>query len=1369
MNTMTGSAWQLHTDNIRISPFTGQLTLDSIRLVSTDPENRYPDITVSKIVVRGILWEILFPSSTLQVSEIRVSGPSVKVHRPQEGRQANADHTKLLFQLKNFFSGRIHTLRIKNLIVESAVVNHYLPTGDLNPFRYIRSFDLLVKNFETGNRILSANEFYEAEKVDFRVRNFSRMLGDQKHQAKVGEFTWSMQEKKIRGKNITVSPAGGDQTEGTSYQVSIPSLEIELAGPGVIAGEDTINLRSVNIGQCRIRIRPSGNTDGTSLRELRDFDLYKLFKDDFRLLRIGRLSMDSPEMHFDSRSGNDSVYQKFRHVRISMEGFRLDSASWADTLRVLYADRFDLSVGSYILRFNDQVHRLSAGNIHASSSDSLIRAQNIHLDRMESKLRLPATVRLSCDSVSLTAVDFRRLYNSREMPVKEIAAYRPEVAITRYETGTSRSEARDHQSLLYHFIGNYIKGVYANKVTVNQGHFAVNDLQNLSDKGIIEANINFTLNDFEIDSVTARQTEKLFFASDLTLVMNDYNMKLADEIHRLQVQQVSLSSSKKEVSVRGFHLFPDKQLRLKEAMYRLQKTELYEIKVPELRLQQIDINRAFFNKKLLISRFFIQQPEIDVELFGAMKRKEKEFNFDEFYDLIKNYLIHIEIGEIETSQGDIRLVNHSRKGKTVDLTNRFSLHLDHFILNDEELDKNRLLFSDDFDLTLKDHLFRLSDNVHVLKAEQISFSSRDKSVVVSGANLYPLISSPAFGELPWHLIIKIPLIRLEQADINQINLTRTLQVGHVSVESPEIEIFRNIERPKANFKDPEIPLPGDLRELNIGEVYLSHGSLKVYRNTEARQRLIAGAGIDFHIRGASLKRVENRSNARFSSANTETRLTNLRFDPGKISYSLSSGLVSFSSTDSLLQFQNLYIWNTAPGQNKGIEAIQVPSLRFEGLDPVDAFENNRFHALEIDAEHPVFRLNSGLENRRSNPFHLRLPAGLQPFMDELSAGKVKLFDASFVFSGKKTEERYSGIHLLLEGLRLDSLQSDRLLGAEKLTVFKTGIQFSDKEKYYDIRFDSLLYTSTASRLILSGIHILPRYSKKAFQRVVPFQTDRYSGTIARASLTHVDLDRWFARRELTARSVVISEPKIEIYRDKRTLFNPRQFRPMPQDMMNGIQTPFRFDSVRIAGASVNYTEQQENRQGTGIAKFTGLNVTLSPLTNRFQKNEMLKIKAESGFMDSSTLNAEMDFDMNSPRHLFQVKGSLSPFALSALNPVTEAGAGILIRSGNLNRFDFNFQGDSVKAAGKLWFAYDDLKISVMEQKNGDTREAKWLSFLANTLMLKSKNPRTKILSPDSIYFERNPQRSIINYWWKSVFSGAKNTFGIKEGQKEETP
>jgi hypothetical protein len=72
-------------------------------------------------------------------------------------------------------------------------------------------------------------------------------------------------------------------------------------------------------------------------------------------------------------------------------------------------------------------------------------------------------------------------------------------------------------------------------------------------------------------------------------------------------------------------------------------------------------------------------------------------------------------------------------------------------------------------------------------------------------------------------------------------------------------------------------------------------------------------------------------------------------------------------------------------------------------------------------------------------------------------------------------------------------------------------------------------------------------------------------------------------------------------------------------------------------------------------------------------------------------------------------------------------------------------------------------------KDGNTKEARFASFLANSLLLRGKNPRGKELLPDEINFQRDQKRSVINYWWKSVFSGVRNTLGIKENKQEERP
>ncbi|MEN6455096.1 MAG: hypothetical protein ABFD10_12630 [Prolixibacteraceae bacterium] len=1363
VDDVTNHEYQLTVSKIHFNPFADRFSLDSLRLTGKSAKGKFLVLNAKKITISGITTDLLFPGSGFTISKIKITDLLAEVYHEPAVKPEKFSNEELFSKLQAIFSKSVQKITVKDIEIRHVKIAHYNGEENPHPFRFIHDFDLTIIDFSMDSGMISRQkEFFRADEVFFKIRNFNRMLSDGIHQVQVGELTYSMQDKKLRGENIRLFPTDTTRRSATLYQVEIPAVEMEWSIPFQLTSHDTIRVKTLNLKQSKIRIKPSVRAkNNVNLRNLRDFDLYALFRNDFRLLTIDRLSMEDTQMRIDSRNENDSIFQEFKGIQIHMNGFKLDSCSWMDRTKILYSDNFKLSIGHYLLKLNDQVHQFSADKIFASSKDSLIQSSQIRLTPVNQTIKLPAIVNLSCDSIRLWSVDFNRLFHRREMLLNEITAFKPTVNIDQF--GKPATKNRDHQSLLYYFIGNYIKGIYSNVVAIKDGHLAIHNLQASSDTGIIEAGIDFKLTGFSIDSITARGSGKLFYAAELDLRFSNYNMKLADEIHRLQIGKVNVSSIRKLVTVEGLHLFPDHRLNIPKVLDRMKKTELYRLKIPSLTLYNTDINRAFFSKNLQISHFSITKPDIYIELFGALKKQEKEFNLNEFYELLNNYLSHIEIEEFDVPNGQLRFVNHSRKGKTIDLTNQFSLHLDHFILNDRELNKDRLLFSDQFELTLKDHLFKLSDQVHLLKAKEISLSSRNASVSVSDALLYPLVSSPAYRDLPWHLLIRIPGIKLEQVDMNQIYFNHVLKVGSLSIDSPLIEIFRNLERSKLNFKDPAIPLPEEMKELTVGKASLKNGKLKIYKNKTDQQKLIAGADIDFLVSNGSLKRSPDTPTARFFSENIETTLTGLYFDPEKIPYSIDVKQVDFSSKKQFLQFTGLNIRSTSTGQKKVIAGINIPSLRFDQLDPVDAFQNNRFHAGLIHSVKPVFILNQTEEQTSENPLLIHLPPDILPLMDELSAGKVTVEDASFIFQQKNKKKEYTHISVILDEFRLDSVQSEKPLGSNNLTFYKDNNQFTDKNKHYDFQVDRISFSGTGNTFSLSGIKILPRYTRDAYQKVISGQTDHYAGSIDKIELTGIDPDRWFEKRELKAKAALITHPQINVYRDKRTPFNEKQFKPMPQELISQIDLPFHFDSVRITNANITYAEQPENLPGAGTVSFSGLNARLFPFSNMSPwKDQTVTLVANSLFMNSSKLNVRMDFNMASPVHQFKVKGSLSPFQLAALNPVTEFSAQILIRSGELNRFDFQFTADSLKAVGKLWFAYDNLRISVLEQKDGDTKESRWLSFLANNLMLKSKNPRTRTLMPDDICFERDPKRSVINYWWKTIFSGAKNTFGIKE-------
>ena len=267
----------------------------------------------------------------------------------------------------------------------------------------------------------------------------------------------------------------------------------------------------------------------------------------------------------------------------------------------------------------------------------------------------------------------------------------------------------------------------------------------------------------------------------------------------------------------------------------------------------------------------------------------------------------------------------------------------------------------------------------------------------------------------------------------------------------------------------------------------------------------------------------------------------------------------------------------------------------------------------------------------------------------------------------------------------------------------------------------------------------------------------------------MDLKRWFEKQELVGKRLQFNGLNLDVYRDKRIDFNDKQRPAMPQDLIRNFDLKFYFDSLEMSNANISYSEQIEESPEAGRVDFKNVNARLKPFSNvpyLTGNSGKTQLDVSGNFMDGPAIKAQVIFDMNSPLNAFEVNGNIATCPMNIVNPMTKPAALMEINTGTLEKFEFHFTGNNEQAKGKLKFAYDNLNISILEIKDGFTKKSRFSSFMANNLLIKSKNPRGKILLPDDISYQRDPSRSILNFWWKSIFSGVKNTFGIKEKEKE---
>ncbi|MBA3899785.1 MAG: hypothetical protein H0X62_06180, partial [Bacteroidetes bacterium] len=150
------------------------------------------------------------------------------------------------------------------------------------------------------------------------------------------------------------------------------------------------------------------------------------------------------------------------------------------------------------------------------------------------------------------------------------------------------------------------------------------------------------------------------------------------------------------------------------------------------------------------------------------------------------------------------------------------------------------------------------------------------------------------------------------------------------------------------------------------------------------------------------------------------------------------------------------------------------------------------------------------------------------------------------------------------------------------------------------------------------------------------------------------------------------------------------------------------------------------------------------------------------------MKADFVFDLTNNFGSHRIKGSLKAFDLTTFNPVFEPLSAVSIRSGKVEKINFNLFLNDYVADGTLDFIYSDLKIDMLDKVGSKNKKfnKKLTGLLANTFVVKKSNPSGK-REPrvGIIHFKRPQDKSMFYFWNKALITGVKSTLISSEESK----
>ena len=1340
-------------------------------LSQSDVNNQFYSFLSPNISLNGIKLIQLIFKDKLEIGEILIAQPQLNIH----GKQLESDNKEnnvstLLQELRPLVTKTFKSIKIGKIELVNASYDFYNLLGDTKKLSNAENITIGILNFYTDSLLLpDQNRLFDASDIYLRMEKYQNKLADSIHSVSAESVTYSLKRSIIEAKNIELKPISQNISIKSKYYFFIPQARITTKHIKEFYRNNSIPIDSLILTNARIKYWPGQKKVIASFEAGDEFNLNDLIKNEFSGISIKDFRLENAQVKLFKSQTDTTNQQELKNIALNLTDFRLDSISQTDTSRVFYARNIDFAAEEYELTLGDNIHRIKAGNLQLSTKEKSVQVKKIQIYPLNAgNSDQKNTIEGTCDSVRLDQFNFKKAFHQKRFAFQRINIFNPEVKLTQNTASKEKSEA-ENSSFVYKLISSYIKGIYSNQLVVQKGKVHLVNKTGVIQTGNIESAIKLQLSGFALDEVSVRRTDRLFFANQIELDFSNYQMHLADQLHKLTIDNLSISTRKKLAKLQNMHLFPVSKENMEDLLKQYGRSELYEFTIPELSFSNTDFHNTFFNKKLSVDTLSIKTPQIYYENFASLKQLKPKPDFEDLFRLISNYLDDIHINTLEIPDGTIRLINHDKKDKTISLNNHFSLKLENMQINEDQFNQKRLLFSEYVDFSVRDHLIRLSDNVHVLKAGEIGFSTRRQEIFVIKATLYPEITSKDFSSIVWNIQLAIPEIRIKGINMEAFYFDHNIDADNLMITSPDIKLYQKQKKTSTKeIKEITFPLPKEIESISVRKFTLNNGSLKVFSEIGTKPYLMVQSDIKMAAQNLLIQKNGSAGKPEFKSGDYTGNLIQFKFTPKDKNQQFSIDELTFSTSDRRILARNLALKPKTRNNKEDQFELQIPTLAMNDFDIDKAYKNDQFTFESIVVDKPTFQLsNNAKDSLKFNPFKINLYPHFESFADVFSSKLVNINDANItVFKNgqKKLQEKIS---LSLTKIRIENKPSQGFMHSLDFSFQIPNLK--RQEKLYQFSIGETSYSSVNDRFTAKDIRIVPNFSRDDHQKQVGFQSDYFSGKIDSISISQPNIKRWFDKEELAGKYMAVNGLNLDVYRDKQLPFNEAQRPKMLQDLIKSVKVPLSVDSLILARSQVSYSERKETDNLEGKIRFTNIRARILPFTNIKTSNGAIPnfdIHASATIQDSCQLKVNMNYLMNHPENKFTVKGSLSPFNMQILNPVLEPLAMISIRSGKVNQFQFDFSANQTSANGQLFFGYDNLKISVLEMKDGNTKDSRFASFLANSLLLRGKNPRGKELLPDEIAFQRDQKRSVLNYWWKSIFSGVKNTLDIKDNKPE---
>lgn len=332
---------------------------------------------------------------------------------------------------------------------------------------------------------------------------------------------------------------------------------------------------------------------------------------------------------------------------------------------------------------------------------------------------------------------------------------------------------------------------------------------------------------------------------------------------------------------------------------------------------------------------------------------------------------------------------------------------------------------------------------------------------------------------------------------------------------------------------------------------------------------------------------------------------------------------------------------------------------------------------------------------------------------------------------------------------------------EDLTITGSDLKWTIEKKLYQFSIDSLDFSKSGHKADIMNLQFTPLVEKYRFAELRGRELDRFDLSIPDLRFRGLNLDQ-IAGKKADIDSLYITGAVLDVFHDKH--MPPAQglkLKPMLNDVATDLDYSFGLNTAIIRDTRIKYGEHRPASDDPGYISFDQVNATLKNFRTASHpgfKEDTLSLHVETKFMNVGDFTLDVSYLVFDENDTHTIKASLGEMDPKEVNPMLENVAFVRIDNGMIRGMDMQMTLTDDSSTGSMNLRYEDLKITVLENNRdkGQNLRTRLSSFVANNFIMKSSNLPPE-LREGEISFEREKDKGIFGYWWKSTLSGLKSS------------